>query len=241
MKLSANKKYMQTEPTSEVIKNSKYYFYIAVAFVAILMISNTVAVKLIGLGSLVFTGAFLIFPISYIFGDILTEVYGYKATRKIIWAGFFTQILMVFCYWLVQVMPSASVWPNQGAYDSILGMVPRIVIASMIAYFCGEFANSYVMSKMKIFTEGKHLWTRTIGSTVVGQLIDSVLFTVLAFAMTVPTNVLLIMVAVQYFGKILYEIILTPITYYIVRKLKHAEGIDVYDRGISYNPFGLKE
>ncbi len=232
---------MQTEPTSEIIKNSKYYFYIAVAFVAILMISNTVAVKLIGLGSLVFTGAFLIFPISYIFGDILTEVYGYKATRKIIWAGFFTQILMVFCYWLVQVMPSASVWPNQGAYEVILGYVPRIVIASMIAYFCGEFTNSYVMSKMKIFTEGKHLWTRTIGSTVVGQLVDSVLFTVLAFAMTVPTNVLLIMVAVQYFGKVLYEVILTPVTYYIVRKLKHAEGIDVYDRGISYNPFGLKE
>ena len=208
---------------------------------AILMISNTVAVKLIGLGSLVFTGAFLIFPISYIFGDILTEVYGYKATRKIIWAGFFTQILMVFCYWLVQVMPSASVWPNQGAYESILGMVPRIVLASMIAYFCGEFTNSYVMSKMKILTEGRHLWTRTIGSTVVGQLVDSILFTVLAFVATVPTNVLLIMIAVQYFGKVLYEVILTPLTYYIVRKLKQAEGIDVYDRGVNYNPFLFKE
>ncbi len=232
---------MQTEPTIEVSKNSKYYLYIAVAFVAILMISNTVAVKLIGLGSLVFTGAFFIFPISYIFGDILTEVYGYKATRKIIWAGFFTQILMVFCYWLVQVMPSASVWPNQGAYDSILGVVPRIVIASMIAYFCGEFTNSFILSKMKIWTEGKYLWSRTIGSTVVGQLVDSILFTILAFALTVPTNILLIMIAVQYFGKVLYEIILTPLTYFIVRKLKHAEGIDVYDRGISYNPFGLKE
>jgi uncharacterized integral membrane protein (TIGR00697 family) len=232
---------MQTEPTIEVSKNSKYYLYIAVAFVAILMISNTVAVKLIGLGSLVFTGAFLIFPISYIFGDILTEVYGYKATRKIIWAGFFTQILMVFCYWLVQVMPSASVWPNQGAYEAILGYVPRIVIASMIAYFCGEFTNSFVLSKMKIWTEGKHLWSRTIGSTVVGQLVDSVLFTALAFAFTVPTNVLLVMIAVQYFGKVLYEVILTPLTYVIVRKLKQAEGIDIYDKGINYNPFVLKE
>lgn len=232
---------MQTEPSIEVSKNSKYYLYIAVAFVAILMISNTVAVKLIGLGSLVFTGAFLIFPISYIFGDILTEVYGYKATRKIIWAGFFTQILMVFCYWLVQVMPSASVWPNQGAYEAILGYVPRIVIASMIAYFCGEFTNSFILSKMKIWTEGKHLWSRTIGSTVVGQLVDSVLFTALAFAFTVPISVLWIMIAVQYFGKVLYEVILTPLTYVIVKKLKQAEGIDIYDKGINYNPFALKE
>ncbi|HRY31320.1 MAG TPA: queuosine precursor transporter [Candidatus Paceibacterota bacterium] len=232
---------MQTEPTSDISKNSKYYLYIAVAFVAILMISNTVAVKLIGLGPLVFTGAFLIFPISYIFGDILTEVYGYKATRRIIWAGFFSQILMIFCYWLVQVMPSASVWPNQLAYESILGIVPRIVVASMIAYFCGEFVNSYVLSKMKIFTAGKHLWARTIGSTVVGQLVDSALFTTLAFIATVPTSILFVMIAVQYFGKVLYEAILTPVTYYIVRKLKQAEGIDVYDNGIDYNPFKLKE
>ena len=231
---------MQTEPTNDVIKNSKYYFYIAVAFVAILMISNTVAVKLIGFGSLVFTGAFLIFPISYIFGDILTEVYGYKATRKIIWVGFFTQILMVLCYWLVQVMPSASIWPSQNAYVSILGAVPRIVVASMVAYFCGEFANSYVMSKMKIFTNGKHLWTRTVGSTIIGQFADSILFTAIAFMGTVPTNILLIMIAVQYVGKVLYEVILTPVTYVIVKKLKRAEGIDVYDRGINYNPFGLK-
>lgn len=231
---------MQTEPTSDITKNSKYYLYIAVAFVAILMISNTVAVKLIGLGSIVFTGAFLIFPISYIFGDILTEVYGYKATRKIIWAGLFTQILMVFCYWLVQVMPSASVWPNQSAYEAILGVVPRIVIASMVAFFAGEFTNSIVMSKMKILTNGKYLWTRTIGSTVVGQLVDSILFTALAFFGTVPATVLMIMIAVQYFGKVIYEAVLTPVTYYIVKKLKQAEGIDVYDRGVSYNPFGLK-
>jgi uncharacterized integral membrane protein (TIGR00697 family) len=232
---------MQTEPTIDISKNSKYYLFIAIAFVVVLMISNTVAVKLIALGPIVFTGAFLVFPISYIFGDILTEVYGYKATRKIIWAGIFSQILMVFCYWLVQVMPSAGVWPNQSAYEVILGVVPRIVGASMVAYFCGEFANSYIMSKMKIFTEGRHLWTRTIGSTVVGQLIDSLLFTVIAFLGSVPVSVLIIMILVQYFGKVLYEVILTPLTYYIVRRLKQAENIDVYDRGINYNPFGLKE
>jgi len=231
---------MQTESTSDVIKNSKYYLYIAIAFVVILIISNTVAVKLISLGPIIFTGAFLLFPISYIFGDILTEVYGYKAARKIIWIGFFSQILMVFCYWLVQVMPSASVWPNQSAYEAILGVVPRIVGASMVAYFCGEFVNSFILSKMKIFTEGKYLWTRTIGSTVVGQLIDSVLFTLIAFLGTVPGAVLVVMILVQYFGKVLYEVILTPLTYFIVRRLKQAEGVDVYDHGVNYNPFDLK-
>lgn len=220
--------------------HSKYFLYIAILFVAVLMISNTIAVKLIGIGPLVFTGAFLIFPISYIFGDILTEVYGYKATRKIIWVGFFTQILMIFCYWLVQVMPSASVWNNQSAYEVILGMVPRIVISSMIAYFCGEFVNSYIMSKMKIFTKGKHLWTRTIGSTVIGQLVDSGLFTIIAFIGTVPTNILFVMIAVQYVGKVLYEVILTPVTYIIVRRLKQLESIDVYDYRVNYNPFRLK-
>ncbi|MGB8816280.1 MAG: queuosine precursor transporter [Minisyncoccia bacterium] len=232
---------MQTEPVKDFVNNSKYYLYIAVSFVAILIISNTVAVKLIGIGHIVFTGAFLIFPISYIFGDILTEVYGYKATRNIIWAGFFTQFLMVFCYSLVQIMPAASVWTNQASYNVILGVVPRIAIASMIGYFCGEFANSYIMSKIKIKTEGKLLWVRTIGSTIVGQLLDSVLFTVIAFFATIPTHILLTMIAVQYFGKVIYEIILTPVTYYLIKKLKQAEGVDTYDRNISYSPFGIKD
>ena len=170
---------MQTEPASDISKNSKYFFFIAILFVAILMISNTVVVKLVGIGPFVFTGAFLIFPLSYIFGDILTEVYGFKVTRKLIWAGFATQILMALCYWLVQITPSASVWSGQVAYETILGVVPRIVFASIIAYCAGEFANSYIMSKMKILTNGKYLWTRTIGSTVVGQLLDSSIFLLL--------------------------------------------------------------
>ena len=232
---------IQTEPTSDISKNSKYFFFIAILFVAILMISNTVVVKLIGIGPFVFTGAFLIFPLSYIFGDILTEVYGFKVTRKLIWAGFLTQILMALCYWLVQIMPSASVWPNQIAYETILGVVPRIVFASIIAYCAGEFANSYIMSKMKILTNGKYLWTRTIGSTVVGQLLDSSIFLLLAFAGTVPIRVIFSMMIVMYIGKVLYEAILTPITYFVVRKLKQAEGMDIYDRGIDYNPFRLRE
>ncbi len=232
---------MKTEPNDEVIKNSKYYFYVAILFVATLMISNTVAVKLVGLGPMVFSGAFIIFPVVYIFGDILTEVYGYKATRRIIWAGFFSQILMVLCYWLVQIMPSADVWPNQNAYELILGSVPRIVFASLIAYFIGEFANSYVMSKMKIFTNGKYLWTRTIGSTVVGQLLDTIIFTTIAFGGTVHVSVLFVIIVFEYFGKVFYETILTPVTYFVIKKLKKAEGLDVYDRGIDYNPFGFEE
>jgi hypothetical protein len=232
---------MHTEPTSDISKNSKYFFYIAVLFVAILMISNTVVVKLIQVGPLVFTGAFLIFPISYIFGDILTEVYGFKVTRKLIWAGFLTQILMALCYWIVQVMPPASVWSGQNAYETILGVVPRIVFASIIAYCAGEFANSYIMSKMKILMNGKHLWMRTIGSTIIGQLLDSSIFLLLAFAGTIPLNVIFSMIIIMYIGKVVYEAVLTPVTYFVVRKLKQAEGMDVYDRGISYNLFRLRE
>jgi len=232
---------MHTEPTSDISKNSKYFFYIAVLFVAVLMISNTVVVKLIQVGPLVFTGAFLIFPISYIFGDILTEVYGFKVTRKLIWAGFMTQILMALCYWIVQIMPSASVWSGQSAYETILGVVPRIVFASIIAYCAGEFANSYIMSKMKILMNGEYLWMRTIGSTIIGQLLDSSIFLLLAFAGTIPLNVIFSMMVVMYIGKVVYEIILTPLTYLVVRKLKQAEGMDIYDRGIDYNPFRLRE
>jgi len=232
---------MHTEPTSDISKNSKYFFYIAVLFVAILMISNTVVVKLIQVGPLVFTGAFLIFPISYIFGDILTEVYGFKVTRKLIWAGFLTQILMALCYWIVQVMPPASVWSGQSAYETILGVVPRIVLASIIAYCVGEFANSYIMSKMKILMNGKYLWMRTIGSTIIGQLLDSSIFLLLAFAGTIPLNVISSMIIIMYVGKVVYEAVLTPVTYFVVRKLKQAEGMDVYDRGISYNLFRLRE
>jgi len=232
---------MHTEPTSDISKNSKYFFYIAVLFVAVLMISNTVVVKLIQVGPLVFTGAFLIFPISYIFGDILTEVYGFKVTRKLIWAGFMTQILMALCYWIVQIMPSASVWSGQSAYETILGVVPRIVFASIIAYCAGEFANSYIMSKMKILMNGKYLWMRTIGSTIIGQLLDSSIFLLLAFAGTIPLNVIFSMIIIMYIGKVVYEAVLTPVTYFVVRKLKQAEGMDIYDRGISYNLFRLRE
>jgi uncharacterized integral membrane protein (TIGR00697 family) len=221
-------------------KNSNLFLYIAICFVAILLISNTVAVKIIQVGPLFLTGATFIFPISYIFGDILTEVYGYKASRKIIWAGFLALILMSFFYWLVQILPSAPFWNNQKAYELILGAVPRIVLGSVVGYFFGEFSNSYVMSKMKILTNGKHLWTRTVGSTIVGEAVDSILFVSISFLGIIPLNGLISMILSIYIIKVVYEVLITPFTYIFVRKLKSIEGIDVYDQGVNYNPFTFK-
>ncbi len=229
------------EPNESVSKNSKYYLYISIVFVVVLMISNTVGTKIVQIGPLSLVGANLIFPISYIFGDILTEVYGYRASRKIIWAGFFSVIFMAFCYWFVKVLPPAPFWKNQEAYNVILGGVPRIVVASMIAYFLGEFSNSFVLSKMKIWSNGKHLWMRTIGSTVVGEGVDTLVFIVIAFAGLIPVAALVSVILSGYIVKVAIEVVATPVTYFIVNKLKKAEGIDVYDRGISYNPFTLKD
>ena len=221
-------------------RDSKYFIYIAILFVVVLMISNTVAVKLVQIGPFIFAGAIFIFPISYIFGDVLTEVYGYKASRKIIWSGFIALILMSVCYYLVQVLPSPAFWPNQNAYEMILGAVPRIVLGSIIAYFAGEFSNSYVLSKMKVWSGGKRLWMRTIGSTIVGEGVDSFLFAVVAFAGKMPIAGLVSLILSGYLAKVVYEVILTPVTYAVVNKLKKAEGIDVYDRDISYSPFEFK-
>ncbi len=232
---------MQTEPKADVSRNSKYFVYIAVLFVAVLMISDTVGSKLTQIGPLTLSATIFIFPISYIFGDILTEVYGYKASRKIVWAGFGALLLMVFSYWFVKVLPPVSFWPNQGAYESILGTVPRLVLGSMLAYFCGEFSNSYVISKMKIWSNGSHLWMRTIGSTIVGEGVDTVIFLTVVFLGMIPTTVLVSLIISQYLVKVAYEALATPLTYLVVNKLKKAEGIDIYDKGIDYNPFTLAE
>lgn len=223
------------------LNTSKYFIYIAILFVAVLMVSNTVGTKIIQLGSLTLAGAIFVFPISYIFGDILTEVYGYRASRKIIWSGFGALIFMVLAYWFVQILPPAPFWQNQSAYEAILGGVPRIVLGSILAYFAGEFCNSYVLSRMKVRMNGRRLWARTIGSTIIGEGVDSVIFGVVAFAGLIPNHNLLVLIASGYLVKVLYEVAATPLTYIIVNKLKKAEGIDVYDRGIDYNPFALKE
>lgn len=232
---------MQTEPTSDISKKSKYFLYIAILFVAVLMIANTVAVKIIQIGIFSVAGGTLVFPLSYIFGDILTEVYGYKASRKIIWSGFVSLILMSLVYWLVQLIPSAPFWQNQSAYVLILGAVPRIVIGSIIGYFAGEFSNSYVLSRMKIWTKGKYLWTRTIGSTIVGEGVDTILFSTIAFAGILPFGGLITIIISGYILKVAYEIIVTPVTYAIVGWLKRKENMDIFDHGVDYNPFSLKE
>lgn len=231
---------MNETQMTETVK-SKYFLYIAILFVAVLMISNTTAVKLIELGPFIVSGAIFIFPISYIFGDILTEVYGYRASRKIIWSGFAALLFMSLWYWLIQLLPPASFWTGQEAYEAILGAVPRITLASIVAYFCGEFSNSFVLSRMKVWMEGRHLWMRTIGSTIVGEGVDSLVFVFIAFWGTMPISALFVIIGSIYLFKVVYEVIATPLTYLIVNKLKQAEGIDVYDRGISYNPFHLSE
>lgn len=232
---------MQTEPTHDLSHHSRYFTYIAIAFVLVLTISDTVAPKLIQIGPFVFAGAILLFPISYIFGDVLTEVYGYKASRKVIWSGFAGLVLMSLMYAVVQYLPPAPFWTGQAAYEAILGTVPRIVIAGLIAFFLGEFSNSYVLSKMKIWTEGKYLWTRTIGSTIVGEGVDTLFFYTIAFAGTIPNAGLVTLIWSSYVFKVLYEVLATPLTYLVINKLKRIEEMDIFDRGISYNPFHLAE
>jgi len=218
----------------------RYFSIISTFFVATLMISNIVATKLFSIGALIFTGGILVFPLTYIFGDILTEVYGYARSRKIIWTGFFALIFMSLVFWIVGLLPPAPTWQNQEAYNLILGFVPRIVFASIIGYWAGEFANSFVLAKLKILTKGKHLWTRTIGSTIVGEGVDTALFVSIAFWGVVSGSILLLAILSGYMFKVAYEVIATPLTYKIVGFLKKAEGVDTYDYNTKFNPFLLR-
>lgn len=217
----------------------RYYDLIGGLFVAILLISNIAATKLVGFGSFPFDGGTFLFPLSYIFGDILTEVYGFGRARRIIWLGFAANILAAGTFALVTAMPAASIWDNQAAFESILGFVPRIVLASLIAYLFGEFTNSVILAKMKIATKGKLLWLRTIGSTLVGEGIDTVLFVMIAFAGVIPMNDLWLMMAFNYVFKCGVEILLTPLTYMAVGYLKHKEQVDIYDTNTRFTPFSF--
>lgn len=229
------------ETTAQALKHSKYFVYISCMFVAVLMISNTTAVKIVQLGFLSVSGATIIFPFSYIFGDILTEVYGYAASRRMIWMGFFAMILMAFCYWIIQILPAASFWNNQSSYEAILGSTPRIVTASVIAFFVGEFCNSYVLSRLKVIMKGKQLWVRTISSTIVGEGLDTIIFFLMAFGGVISMQNLWFVIVSVYVLKVCIEIVCTPITYYVVGKLKKLEGIDIYDTHVDYNPFKVTE
>jgi uncharacterized integral membrane protein (TIGR00697 family) len=218
----------------------KYFGIISTTFVAMLMISNIVATKLFSIGPLILTGGILVFPITYIFGDVLTEVYGYARSRKIIWTGFFALIFMSLIFWVVGLLPPAPTWQNQEAYNLILGVVPRIVLASIVGYWAGEFANSFVLAKLKLITKGKHLWMRTIGSTIVGEGIDTTLFVLIAFYGVISGSVLILAILSGYLFKVVYEVLATPITYKVVGFLKRVEGVDHYDYETKFSPFMLK-
>lgn len=224
----------------------RYFDYVMAAFVAILLLSNV-----LGAGKVAqiwvpvldrywpFGAGILFFPVSYVIGDVLTEVYGYARARRCIWAGFCATLFMALMSFVVVTLPPAPDWKNQAAYEAIFGQVPRIVVASMTAFWVGELVNSYVLAKMKVWTEGRHLWTRTIGSTVAGQGIDSLIFYPLAFwGAEGWTDALVIQVLVtQWVLKVSWEVLLTPVTYAVVGFLKQREGIDVYDESTNFTPF----
>jgi uncharacterized integral membrane protein (TIGR00697 family) len=226
----------------------RYYEFVMAAFVTILICSNLIGPAKIAqldlpiLGVVTFGAGLLFFPISYVFGDVLTEVYGYARARRVIWAGFGGLAFAAFMAWVVVALPPAPFWKNQEAYEVAFGTTWRIAAASMFAYFCGEFANSFILAKMKILTAGKHLWMRTIGSTIVGEAVDSSLFYPLAFYNSgiIPNDKLPLVMLAQFIGKVAVEVVFTPITYKVVNALKRAEGEDYYDRDTNFTPFTLK-
>jgi uncharacterized integral membrane protein (TIGR00697 family) len=220
---------------------SHWFLLVASIFITCLITSNIIAVKLINIFGLLLPAAILIFPISYIFGDVLTEVYGYRQARRVIWLGFFCNLITVVAIWVGQILPPASFWDGQAAYKRILGYTPRLLGASFLAYLVGEFANSFVLAKMKIATQGRWLWTRTIGSTLVGQGLDSVVFMTLAFAGTIPLTGLANAIVVQWLSKSGYEALATPLTYGAVNFLKKKEGLDAFDYDTQFNPLLIGE
>jgi queuosine precursor transporter len=221
----------------------RYFDFVMAAFVAILLLSNVIgAAKLATLGGYTFGAGILFFPLGYVIGDVLTEVYGYARARRCIWVGFIALIFMAFMSWVVVSLPPAEGWTNQPAYDAVFGQVPRIVFASIVAFWAGEFVNSIVLAKLKVLTKGKYLWTRTISSTVFGQGVDSLLFYPLAFwGASGWTNDAVLTVMVTNWGlKVLWEVVLTPVTYAVVGYLKRREGVDVYDDHTNFTPFSAK-
>ena len=226
----------------------RYYEFVMAAFVTVLICSNLIGPAKISqfelplLGTVVLGAGALFFPISYVFGDILTEVYGYARARRVIWAGFAGLGFASFMAAVVVALPPAPFWQHQPEYEVAFGSTWRIVAASMVAYFCGEFVNSFVLARMKILTAGKWLWTRTIGSTVVGEAVDSALFYPLAFygSGIIPDDKLPLVMLAQFVAKVAVEVLFTPVTYKIVAWLKRAENEDYYDRTTDFNPFSLK-
>lgn len=215
----------------------KHFDTLVAAFVAVLLVSNLVAPKMISLGPFLFSGAQLLFPVTYIFGDVFTEVYGYAASRKAIWTAFFASGLLAALSAIIIALPPAPGWHDQEAYVTVLGVAPRVFAASLIAFWAGEFVNSYVLAKMKVLTSGRMLWTRTIGSTAVGQAVDTVIVMVVIFAGRAAWPDIVKLIYSGYTAKVLYEVAATPLTYLVVNTLKRREGVDVVDIETDFNPF----
>ena len=231
----------QDQGTTQSTGHSPWFVLVVALFVTCLITSNIIAVKLIDVRGLVLTAAIIIFPISYIIGDVLTEVYGYREARKVIWLGFLCNLIVVLAILAAGVLPAAPFWGDQDAYAAILGYAPRLLAASFLAYLVGEFTNAYVLAKMKIATQGRFLWTRTIGSTVVGQGLDSVIFVTVAFAGEIPLSAMLVAIVSQWLAKCAYEAAATPLTYLAVGFLKRRDGRDVYDRDTRFSPFVISD
>lgn len=228
--------------TSSVQRFSGWYVFIAGVFVTCLLVANIIAVKILALPFGLFVPAgVVIFPLSYLFGDVLTEVYGYAAARRVIWLGFLCNLIAVAAFLLAGALPAAPFWQDQAAYNTILGFTPTLLLASFCAYLVGEFLNSFILAKMKIATRGRWLWTRTIGSTFVGEGADTLVFVTLAFGVTgiFRPDQLLTAILVQWAFKVLYEVVATPLTYVVVNFLKRREGIDTFDTATNFSPIVL--
>lgn len=223
---------------AETVHQFRSFDVVMAAFVAILLLSNVIgAAKVATLGGWEFGAGILFFPLGYVIGDVLTEVYGYARARRCIWVGFSAMLFMAFMSWVVVSLPPAPGWTGQAAYESVFGQVPRIVFASIIAFWAGEFVNSYVLARMKVWTQGKHLWSRTIGSTIFGQGVDSLIFYPLAFWGIWSTSQVLTVMVTNWGMKVLWEAVLTPVTYVVVNRLKRHEGVDLFDEGTDFTPF----
>ncbi len=227
---------------SKAVQRYSFWFVAVVSiFITSLIVANIIAVKPLALFGLVVPAGTIVFPLSYIAGDVLTEVYGFRRARQVIWLGFGANALAVIAIWLAQSLPGAVFWDAQPAFERVLGFTPRLLLASFCAYLVGEFANSLVLSKMKVWTQGRFLWARTIGSTIVGQGLDSLVFITVAFTGIFPPEAMVSSILTQWLLKSAYEVLATPFTYSVVNHIKRQEDIDTFDRGISFNPLSVSE
>jgi len=220
------------------VRQYRYLDLLINVFLVVLIVSNLIAPKFVAVGWLKFSAAQLLFPITYIFGDVFTEVYGYAAARRAIWVGFMGSVIMALFGIFAILLPPAPEFKNQQAFEIIFGVVPRNVAGSLLAYWAGDFANSFTIAKMKLWTGGKYLWTRTVGSTVVGQAVDTTIVIFFIF-WGQPLNVIFGLIVGGYVFKVTYEVVATPLTYWVVNSLKRSEGVNYFDRGTDFNPFAI--